>query len=1020
MGSPSPAPQPGPTSGADAHAPVRLRALPDPGADDAPTVVLRFGRDLRAVTEGGGAVPPALLEAWTREAERVFRTGREAVAEAEVETAGGTRVHRGRGIPVRGADGAVESVLYVATDVTALRAARASEAAGAELMQATLDALPAHVAVLDETGTITAVNAPWARFARANGADPAAVGVGVDYLAACTAAEGESGRDALAVARAIRRLAAGHDDAFAVEYPCPASGEERWFSLRLCRFVAGGRARVLAVHEDITARRRAEEEQRASEERYRSIFARSLDAILVMVPGGEIVAANPAACEMLGLDEAEIRARGRRGVTDGDDPRLHRLIAERGRTGRARGEVRMVRGDGASFEAEVSTATYQDGAGRERVIVIARDASERMTAEARVRASEARLRAIFDSAAIAITLTDLDGRIERANPAAERLYGYPRAELTTLRVPELDEGPEWEAERPLFAALARGERESYGMDRRFRRRDGTHAWGHLTASLIRDADGAPLLVARMVEDVTPRHRAEEALRASEAQFRALVENLPDVVTRNDPEGRFLYVSPAADPYLTFPSDELLGRRLQDSPLAGPAADAWDAAVRQVAATGTPVEHEMAYPAPDGQLRHFVWCIVPETDRDGAVRTVLCRGGDITARRRMEAELRQSQKMEAVGRLAGGVAHDFNNVLTVVRGTAELALAELRPGDPLRGDLEEILRAAARAGGLTAQLLAFSRRQVLQPQVLDLDARLRAMESMLPRLIGEDVALTLRLASAPARVRVDPGQFEQVVMNLVVNARDAMPDGGQVTIETSVVEVPPGAGDGDGPVPAGAYVEVAVTDTGTGIDAAALPRIFEPFFTTKPAGHGTGLGLATVYGIVKQSGGTVQVATRPGRGTTFAVRLPALAAPVAAAEPAHGDAPAAVPFAAAAATVLVVEDEDAVRVLCARILSGAGYRVLVARDATEALALARGVPRPLDVLLTDVILPGMSGPALAEEVRALHPGLRVLFMSGYTDDRLQRVALDPATVRLVEKPFSPARLLTATADVLRGA
>jgi signal transduction histidine kinase/ActR/RegA family two-component response regulator len=383
-----------------------------------------------------------------------------------------------------------------------------------------------------------------------------------------------------------------------------------------------------------------------------------------------------------------------------------------------------------------------------------------------------------------------------------------------------------------------------------------------------------------------------------------------------------------------------------------------------------------------------------------------------ALQRTEEQLRQAQKMEAIGRLAGGIAHDFNNVLSVVLSYCELMLEQVPVTSPWRADLEEVRRAGERAATLTQQLLAFSRQQVLQPRVLDLNGVVRDMRGMLQRLLGEDVELELRCAPGLEKVRVDPVQIEQVLLNLAVNARDAMPGGGKLTIGTDNVELDARfAGEHLGVSP-GRHVLLAVSDTGVGMDRETRARIFEPFFTTKEKGKGTGLGLSTAFGIVKQSGGSIWAYSEPGRGATFKVYLPATR-----------DAPASLPPPQPAfelkgsETVLIVEDEDQVRLLAAGILRKFGYRVLEARMAREAIAVATAEHGPVDLLLTDVVMPEMAGPVLAEKLVAMRPGLHVLFMSGHTGDAIVRHGLVEGGAAFLQKPFIPEVLARCVRKVL---
>jgi len=377
---------------------------------------------------------------------------------------------------------------------------------------------------------------------------------------------------------------------------------------------------------------------------------------------------------------------------------------------------------------------------------------------------------------------------------------------------------------------------------------------------------------------------------------------------------------------------------------------------------------------------------------------------------LQRELAQAQKLEAIGRLAGGVAHDFNNVLTAILGSAELLLLDTPAGANAREEVEIIRDAAVRAQELIRQLLAFSSRQVLQLAVVDLNDLIKNLGRMLRRLIGEDLDFAMELADDLGAVRVDPGQVEQVLVNLAVNARDAMPDGGRLTIRTANVE----SVESDD-VPAGRHVLVEVADTGTGMDAATLARVFEPFFTTKERGKGTGLGLASVYGIVRQSGGHIAVRSTPGAGTTFRIHLPRVDEPV---EVSRVAPPVAAPV-SGTETILVAEDEQIVRVLVRKVLEQAGYMVLLAGGGAEALQLAERHPGPIQLLVTDVVMPGMSGRELARRLVERRPMTKVLYLSGYADDAVERHgALDPGTA-FMQKPFSPSALASRVREVLGG-
>ena len=511
--------------------------------------------------------------------------------------------------------------------------------------------------------------------------------------------------------------------------------------------------------------------------------------------------------------------------------------------------------------------------------------------------------------------------------------------------------------------------------------------------------------------------ADEQRRAAEERYRMLVERMPALTYLASTEtGRGpLFVSPQIHEMTGFTGEEWLADTgLWTRQIHPDDRDRVLGEVRRSSESGEPFVSTYRLQTRDG--RTVWWHDEARPTRDPlARRLVLGFVTDVTEQKRLEAQLLQAQKMEAVGQLAGGVAHDFNNLLSVITGYSEMLLDEMGPNDPRVPRLTEIRRAAERAASLTRQLLAFSRKQVLQPRILDLNSIVTDTEKMLRRLIGENIDLVTVRGAALGRVRADPGQLEQIIMNLTVNARDAMPQGGRLTIETANREIDAAYTRDHPGAQTGSFVMLSVADTGSGMDRATQARIFEPFFTTKEAGRGTGLGLSTVYGIVKQSGGYIEVDSEPGRGTTFRVLLPrterAVDASVAA--PA-GDAPGS-----GDETVLLVEDNAAVAAVFREVLEARGYRVLPAKDAAEAIEMVAAHTEPIHLLMTDMMMPGMSGRELAGRLKATRPEMKVLLVSGYAGGALpDQQALDPEEAFL-QKPFSSEDLARKVRAVLEG-
>jgi PAS domain S-box-containing protein len=633
-------------------------------------------------------------------------------------------------------------------------------------------------------------------------------------------------------------------------------------------------------------------------------------------------------------------------------------------------------------------------------------------------ASEKRLRALMEGAYDCIFVLDADGRISDVNPATERFLERSRAALVGVALHEFVHPRDRERAKEEFAASIQTG-HFFVEARRFARPDGSVVIGDISASIV-ETEGL-IVVFGVMRDVTEKVRAQEALRVSETRFTRLAESGIVGIAVAD---LFGHVLEANDAYLTmlgYSREDLAAGRLawsDSTPSEWRARDAM--AIAELAATGIARPWEKELSRKDG-TRIPVLIGVAMLDHPKCLAVV----SDLTDRklaekalRATEEQLRQAQKMEAVGRLAGGVAHDFNNALSVILSYAEIIVADLEPGNPLRDDVEEIGKAGNRAATLTRQLLMFSRQNVIEPRVLNLNDVLSDMDKMLQRIVGEDVDMVASRAESLGRVRVDAGAIEQVIMNLVVNARDAMPTGGRLTVETANVTLDDDFTREHVGMTAGPHVMLAVSDTGTGMDPATQARIFEPYFTTKAKDKGTGLGLSTVFGIAQQSGGGIWVYSEPGKGTTFKVYLPRVDAEVdkrpSQAPPTnlHGTE-----------TILLVEDDDPVRAVAMGILRRHGYQVLAARHAGEALLLCERHSGAIQLLVTDVVMPQMSGPELARRLERERPEMKVLYMSGYTDDSVVRHGVLEATVAYLQKPLTIeglARKVRAVLDATDGA
>jgi two-component system, cell cycle sensor histidine kinase and response regulator CckA len=623
-------------------------------------------------------------------------------------------------------------------------------------------------------------------------------------------------------------------------------------------------------------------------------------------------------------------------------------------------------------------------------------------------------RIAFEQSAAGISVAAPSGEYLHANLAFCEFVGYSVDELRGLRMSDLMHNDDRGRTTELRERMLRGDVVEARWERRYIHKSGLAMWALLTTTLVRDEHGEPAYFVSQVIDISDRKLAEEALQRAETRSRALIGAMQDVILVLDREGTYLDIAPSANDRLFLPAAELIGRRLHDI-FSRDQAEVFLKHIYQALDTNAPVE--MAYDLEIRGERIFFEATVSPLPDDRVVivaRDVTERLKTERALRESEDQLRQAQKMEAVGQLAGGIAHDFNNLLMAIMSNAELAALELNADSPAGSHIDEIKSASRRARSLTQQLLAFSRKQMLQPRVLDMNSVVGEAEQILRRLIGENITMSVALEPALGQVRADPGQLVQVLVNLAVNARDAMPRGGQLTIESMNRDVGAAETRAHRGLREGRYVALQVRDSGVGMDVDTKARIFEPFFTTKPPGQGTGLGLSTVYGIVKQSGGYIAVDSAPGSGTIFTILLPRV---FEASEPTAVVVPLDVPATASGGTVLLVEDEAAVREATKRMLRKYGFNVIEAKHGQDALLLWEREGKSVDVVLTDVVMPAMGGAELARTLRETNPHLRVVFMSGYTQGTLELSSMDEAATRFLPKPFTADQLVGTLRDLI---
>jgi two-component system, cell cycle sensor histidine kinase and response regulator CckA len=759
----------------------------------------------------------------------------------------------------------------------------------------------------------------------------------------------------------------------------------------------------------------AETQMRRSERDYRVLFESAVVPIVIFEPGSErILQANNAACELYGVAPGSLVGASLRDFTK-DIARGEEQIAELLLSGTCRTfeSVHRTR-NGKEINVVVSSSIIRYH-GRKAILSFNRDVTERKRAEEAL----LRLRQAVDSSGEVVFMTDQEGVITFINRAFTETYGYKSEDVVGKTTPRILKsgrvGPE--AYQEFWKMLLK--KRSVQGEFVNKTKDGRSLTVDASVSAILDPSGNISGFLAIQRDVTERKRAEAALRESEDRYRDLVEHSQDLICIHDLEGRLLSINPSPAKILGYSREEMVGMPMREF-LVPEVRGQFEAYLERIRRNGEDAGL-LRVRTRDGKER--IWEYNNSLRTEGLPQPIV-RGlaHDITERleakkalKKAEEQFLQAQKMDAVGRLAGGVAHDFNNLLTVINGYSDLLLESVPPDSPQRSPLEEIKRAGDRAAALNRQLLTFSRKQIFMPTVLDLNAIVEGMRKMLRRLIGEDIEFVARPGKPLGRIKADSGQVEQVIMNLAVNARDAMPKGGKLTIETANVELDQEYARVYPFVTPGKYVLLALSDTGYGMDAETQSHIFEPFFTTKERGKGTGLGLSTVYGIVKQSGGHVNVYSEVGHGTIFKVYFPRIDAPVEVDSKKNGAAAQVT----GTETVLLVEDEPSVCSLAVQALRTNGYTVLAAANSEEALQLSARHPEVIHLLLTDVIMPGRNGRELAESLKGLRPEMKVLFISGYTADAIAQHGILEEGVSFLPKPFTPRDLLAKLRQTLDG-
>jgi PAS domain S-box-containing protein len=776
------------------------------------------------------------------------------------------------------------------------------------------------------------------------------------------------------------------------------------------------------LRKEQSRRKKLESSIQAREDAYKQIIEQADEMIYRTDAKGHFILISPSVEKILNYSESELTGRHYLElINPGEHEEIARFYKEqflKRRPSTYREFTAITKDGGEVLIGQTVQLLNEDG----RITgfqAVAQDLTRRRQAEEAARKME-EYRNLFKLANDPILIFDLAGNVLDVNDKACATYRIPRADIIRMNIEDLSLEPEVSRQR--FEKMRVGETfEEFETIQR--RADGAPLYFLINPTAIEYQGQRAIL--RINRDVTQRKEieAEQERLQSERdqlleQLQIQIEVMPMAFILTDSTHRTCYWNPAAERIFGYSKQEMIGE-YSHRLLVPPDSQPYIEKIFQEIANGESLSSSFTENVTkDGRQLTCEWYTTPLKKSDGKFLGIMSMAHDVTDFRRMEMErqkkeeqLRQAQKMEAVGQLAGGIAHDFNNLLTAINGYADITLKRLPEIDPLRQNVEQIRKAGLRAASLTRQLLAFSRKQVLQAKILDLNEVVQDMDKMLRRLIGEDIDLVTLPLRDLGKVKADPGQIEQILLNLVVNARDAMPRGGKITIETNNAYLDGVYAARHLSVQPGNYIRLSVSDTGVGMNERIRSQIFEPFFTTKEPGKGTGLGLSTVYGIVKQSGGSIWVYSEPGQGTTFKIYLPRVD------EVTEFEESTDSQTVRGTGTILLVEDESIVRELSKTILEDLGYNVFVAENGVEALSVCKEIEEPIDLLITDVVMPEMSGRELTEEFAKLYPQTKVLYMSGYTDDAIVRHGILEQEMPFLQKPFLPDLLAHKARELL---